>query len=141
MTALAGAGAVGLSMPPTSAWGFLAVDLDRSSYLSWNGRIMLDKLTRSVFSDVIGSAFKFRLEDGQSMDVNLVEATDLKRHAPNEPGLASRNPFSVVFRGPADTVLQQMTYRVEHEKIGKFDVFIVPIGPDDEGMRYEAIFS
>jgi hypothetical protein len=29
---------------------------------------------------------------------------------------------------------------MEHEEIGAFDIFLVPIGPDEEGLLYEAIF-
>jgi hypothetical protein len=30
---------------------------------------------------------------------------------------------------------------MEHEEIGALDIFLVPIGPDEEGPRYEAIFD
>jgi hypothetical protein len=30
---------------------------------------------------------------------------------------------------------------MEHEEIGAFDIFLVPIGPDEEGLCYEAIFN
>ena len=49
--------------------------------------------------------------------------------------------YPLVFRGPRDTLLPQRIYRFEHESIGDLDVFIVPIGPDDEGMLYEAVFN
>ena len=32
-------------------------------------------------------------------------------------------------------------YRVEHEDIGSFEIFLVPIGPDEKGMKYEAVFT
>jgi len=48
--------------------------------------------------------------------------------------------FSLVFRGPLKTHFPQGTYAVEHEKLGKFDLFLVPLGPDALGMCYQAIF-
>jgi hypothetical protein len=30
---------------------------------------------------------------------------------------------------------------VEHTTLGRFDLFLVPLGPDDAGARYEAVFS
>jgi hypothetical protein len=30
---------------------------------------------------------------------------------------------------------------MEHEEIGAFDIFLVPIGPDEQGLLYEAIFN
>jgi hypothetical protein len=52
-----------------------------------------------------------------------------------------RAPFSIVFRGPATPILPQRIYRLEHPAIGSFDLFLVPIGPDERGLRYEAIFT
>ncbi len=52
-----------------------------------------------------------------------------------------RQPFSVVMHGPLEPVLPQCTYRFEHPATGPFDMFIVPLGPDREGMRYEAVFG
>ena len=52
-----------------------------------------------------------------------------------------RDAFSVVFRGDNRPVLEQQIYRISHDTLGNMDLFIVPIGPDHEGMRYEAVFS
>jgi hypothetical protein len=30
---------------------------------------------------------------------------------------------------------------MEHPEIGVFELFLVPIGPDEKGLRYEAIFT
>ena len=40
-----------------------------------------------------------------------------------------------------DVMLPQGTYKVEHEKLGTLEIFLVPIGPDKEGLCYEAIFN
>ena len=52
-----------------------------------------------------------------------------------------RVPFSLVFRGPPDAVVGQQTCGFGHPQLGQFDLFIVPLGPDAEGMRYEAVIS
>jgi hypothetical protein len=49
--------------------------------------------------------------------------------------------FSVVFRGLMAPVLPQGTYHFTHAELGELDLFLVPIGPDSEGMRYEAAFA
>jgi hypothetical protein len=69
--------------------------------------------------------------------VVLVEAGVLPTSSPT----GGRAPFSIVFRGPLDAVLPQCIYQLEHAAIGTFDLFLVPIGPDGEGMRYEAVFT
>ncbi len=49
--------------------------------------------------------------------------------------------FSLVFVGPAERAVMQQTCAFSHPQLGAFDLFIVPLGPDDEGMRYEAVIS
>ena len=50
-------------------------------------------------------------------------------------------PFALVFHGPADGALSQQTCRFRHAQRGEFELFIVPLGPDEQGMRYEAVIS
>jgi hypothetical protein len=41
-----------------------------------------------------------------------------------------------------EPVLQQQIYRLECEGlVESLDLFLVPIGPDANGMRYEAVFN
>jgi len=35
----------------------------------------------------------------------------------------------------------QGIYRIDHPVINGLDVFLVPIGKDNKGMKYEAVFS
>jgi pimeloyl-ACP methyl ester carboxylesterase len=93
----------------------------------------LETFTAETFSGHLGDSFRVYPDDSSTLELELVSATEL--------GDGSGRPFSIVFRGPKDALLPQRTYRMEHEKIGAFDIFIVPIGPDDEGLLYEAIFN
>jgi hypothetical protein len=54
---------------------------------------------------------------------------------------AQRRPFSIVFRGAPNLVLPQRIYPVEHAVLGTLQLFLVPLGPDRAGMRYEAVFA
>ncbi len=99
---------------------------------------MLESFTVHTFSGRVGEAFRIHPGDEDPLEVELITATDLSE----KPGEASRGrPFSIVFRGPRDFLLPQRTYRVEHAGIGAFDLFLVPIGPDEKGLRYEAVFT
>ena len=40
-----------------------------------------------------------------------------------------------------DALKPRNIYEIEHEKMGALSLFIVPIGPDGEGLRYEAVFN
>ena len=49
--------------------------------------------------------------------------------------------FSIVLRGNREPVLEQQIYLINNDTMGDMELFIVPIGPDDKGMCYEAVFS
>lgn len=94
---------------------------------------MLENFRVGTFSGHLGTSFRIHPDDASTLDLELVSATEL--------GDGSGRPFSIVFRGPKDALLPQRIYRMEHAEIGAFDIFLVPIGPDDEGLLYEAIFN
>jgi hypothetical protein len=98
---------------------------------------MLDALTHESFRPHVGTPFRVEYAPAASAALTLVEVTVLGGGA----GAARRQPFSLLFRGPRAPVLPQRIYRLEHEGMGALELFIVPIGPDGEGMRYEAIFT
>jgi hypothetical protein len=53
-----------------------------------------------------------------------------------------REPFSIVFRGPAALALSQRRYDIRNESLGRIaGLFITPIGEDSGGRYYEAVFS
>ncbi len=49
--------------------------------------------------------------------------------------------FALMFRGSRDPVGRQGTYRLVHAALGAFDIFLVPVGRDSDGTRYQAVFS
>lgn len=99
---------------------------------------MLESLTISDFAPRVGERFRIgATEDGAGHDAELVEVTPVG----DGGGPSGRAPFSLVFRGPAGAVLPQRIYPVEHPQLGSLDIFLVPIGADAAGVRYEAIFT
>jgi hypothetical protein len=103
---------------------------------------VLERFTIETFAPHLRQTFRALPDAAAPIDMVLTEATPLGSGSGQEAGAPGRRvPFSLVFRGPRDVLLPQRTYRIEHEAIGAFDLFLVPIGPDGEGMRYEAIFT
>jgi hypothetical protein len=93
-----------------------------------------------MFNGRVGQSF--RIHHGpKAASLELVEVTDLTSRAGAAVTHYERAPFSLVFRGPSDLVLQQQIFKLEHEGIGAFELFLVPLGPDAKGTRYEAIFT
>ena len=73
-----------------------------------------------------------------TLEMELIECRKLSTSARNE---AQRQPFTLVFRGPKTPVLSQRMYPIEFQELGTLEIFIVPVGPDESGMQYEAIFT
>lgn len=85
-----------------------------------------------------GSVFRVVTGESVSTELKLSEVGEL----PTTHGAPRQNPYSLLFLGPLAPVLPQKIYCFTHSTLGKFDLFIVPVGPTPDGaMRYEAIFN
>jgi Domain of unknown function (DUF6916) len=93
------------------------------------------------FSGRVGQTFQIGTDGGPSISAELVEATEGAEAGGTGPDGQARQQFALVFRGPAEPVLPQATYAVEHDELGRLEIFLVPIGPTGSGMRYEAVFA
>ena len=96
-----------------------------------------DPPDRDTFSRCRGDRFRIQVEP-HSLEAELIEVTKL-----GDADAAGRQgrPFSVLFRGPAEPILRQAIYHLEHPELGTLGLFLVPVGPDEHGMRYEAVFT
>ena len=91
-------------------------------------------LTHEEFSKHANSKFQVQLDESNTVDLELVEVSDLKLHPRQEE-------FSLEFRGPLDLFLGQGVRFVTHESIGEFELFLVPVNQDAQGFYYEAVFN
>jgi hypothetical protein len=97
---------------------------------------VLDTLTHDSFSPHRGSAFEVRAE-GRTLALELLEVKPYQ--GDGAPG--SRQPFSLFFRGPRDVYLPQQIVPLEHAALGRLEIFLVPVGLEADGYRYEAVFT
>lgn len=96
----------------------------------------LASATPETFAPHLGSRFAIALGDGV-LELELC-AVDALRAAPGAP----RAPFALRFRTPAATgYLPQRIYTLAHPVLGALEIFLVPLGADAGGMRYEAVFA
>jgi len=98
-------------------------------------------LNHTVFARCLNQTFT--IDPGvpgavRAIPLVLIEVTE---HGSGAAGPQRRQPFSVLFRGPALPVLPQRTYVMDHNSLGRLELFLVPVGPDGQGMRYEAAFT
>lgn len=49
--------------------------------------------------------------------------------------------FAVVFQSARPEPIPQRIYHMSNPQMGELELFIVPIGKDETGVRYEAVFS
>jgi hypothetical protein len=102
---------------------------------------VLDRVTATTFEPAVGDTFVLDAGDAGTLDLELLEARQHDPSAPAQDASGARAPFSLTFRGPADPVLPQRIYRLEHDSVGAIEIFIVPIAHDDAGTSYEAVFG
>ncbi len=103
---------------------------------------MLDKLKIDDFEKHIGDTFKATPQEGEAFDLELRRADPSPyQDAKESAGERDRDPFSVEFHARLPHYVEQQIFSIEHEKLGEFDLFLVPLGPDAEGHRYEAVFG
>jgi hypothetical protein len=76
---------------------------------------------------------KFRLLHEPPTELELVEVSD--------GSTGDHINFSLLFRGPQQPLLPQRSYAIEHDALGRFDLFIVPIQRDTQGLKYQAVFN
>jgi hypothetical protein len=93
-------------------------------------------LTEAEFSKHVKT--KFRIATEQLIELELTEVKGYLSKAHEQTGMER---FSAFFRGPKNRPLPQQVYSLEHERMGTFELFLVPIGGDDDGFRYEAVFN
>jgi hypothetical protein len=99
---------------------------------------MLEQLTYHSFGPYLDQTFHVKSGE-DTLELTLLEAVPIG----SAPQDGKRHPFSVVFLGPAEPILPQRIYDLEHAEMGKLSLFLVPLGPDRtaRGMRYEAVFT
>ena len=97
-------------------------------------------LTEQEFSQHLNTKFRLNIDTAEPVELELIEVkTYGNKDKPGERGGMER--FSVLFRGPLNAFLQQATYPLSHEKMGSFDIFLVPLSREEKGYSYEAVFN
>ncbi|MDB5298839.1 MAG: hypothetical protein JWO87_502 [Phycisphaerales bacterium] len=89
-----------------------------------------------AFAVSVAGVFRLKFESGEVLELTLAEATPMRGGRPG-----GRKPFSLMFRAAAGVYFPQGIYRLEHDTLGAMELFLVPIAPDGQGSRFEAVFG
>ena len=102
---------------------------------------MPEALKLDDVTPLVGTVFTIAFSDGTfELTLGAVERHGTRAVRPDLPGLPAE-PFSAFFLGPLSPILPQRTWDLAHPALGTRPVFLVPIGPKEGRMRYEAVFN
>jgi hypothetical protein len=108
------------------------------------GLEQLDYYTQSSFAPYLNTQFRVYLTTSSTRGLKLVEVSDYLAKRPKSETSSSLNPdecFSLLLTVPPGKSFEQDTYLIEHDALGSFYMFMVPVGePGKRGLDYyEAI--
>jgi hypothetical protein len=87
------------------------------------------------FSEHVNTKFRLYHEQGpEPVEMELISVTDLG-------STPRQTQFSCIFLAPHPAPVYQSIFRVEHEHLGTIELFLVPVGMDQQGVKLEAVFN
>lgn len=98
-------------------------------------------LELSAFEPLVGDTFHVTPQvAGGSFDVVLAAVEPTPYGDPSSYN-ERKMPFSLVFVANDGTLVPQQTCTFVHDGAGEADLFVVPLGPQGQEMRYEVVIS
>lgn len=94
----------------------------------------LATLTAADFEPERGKSFLLAAP-GRELALELIEVRRLG-HAVRVGGA-----FSLLFASTPGAIVPQGTYPVAHPTLGRLELFVVPLGPNNGANQYEVIFT
>jgi len=95
---------------------------------------MLEELKPTTFAKHLNSEFQVQDPAAQPFALKLIQVVEGTKTAQFEA-------FSLLFHGPAAHFIPQGIHTINHTQLGEVDLFLVPVGKNDNGFEYEAIFN
>jgi len=95
------------------------------------------ELTQARFARLVGTDFRVARGPGRTATVRLVSVRPIAPVGPRPIG----EGFSLIFSGGHSQAFGQDSYKIAHPSLGRFEMFLVPVGPDGPDQRYEAVFN
>lgn len=95
---------------------------------------MTERLEHADFARHLNSKFRIRLSESETVESELTTVSELLLSTRQER-------FSLIFRTSNDFFLGQGQRPLEHDVMGQLELFLVPVGRDEDGTYYEAVFN
>lgn len=94
----------------------------------------LEKLHKDRFAEYLHGEFQVVDDPANEFAIRLVEVSG-RTSSPHQ------EVFALVFHGSEKRFLNQGIHKLRHNHMGEIDIFLVPVGRDQHGFHYEAIFN
>jgi len=95
------------------------------------------ELNQATFAKLVGTTFRVSAVPGRATAIRLRSIRPLAAHGTTPTG----EGFSLIFSGSRSDAFGQDSYKVDHSSLGRFEIFLVPVGLPESDQRYEAVFN
>ena len=95
---------------------------------------MAAALEHEEFSKHLNTEFRIHVNESETV---AAELTSVSEHLLS----AVQERFAITFRTSNDIFLGQGMRQLDHDQMGTFTLFLVPIGQNDQGTTYEVCFN
>lgn len=98
-------------------------------------------MTRKTFTQYLQT--EFVIDPGYTFPliVRLIEVKDRRLDVNKQNNPSNRECFSLTFRAPDDANVKQGTYRIKHDALGIFELYVIPSRDKQNRVFYEAIIN
>jgi hypothetical protein len=94
----------------------------------------IESVNSQAFKEVLQTPFQVEMDGSSPLTLELI--------AVEEPAVPPHvEVFCLHFRGPWRPVLPQLIYRLQHDRLGSLQLFLVALSSDESGTVYEAVFN
>ncbi|HEX4520406.1 MAG TPA: hypothetical protein VH063_12565 [Gaiellaceae bacterium] len=91
-----------------------------------------DYLRPEPYRSLVGHAFRTERDGMGPVELRLLQVRVL-------PG--GGDAFSLLFRGGTNVKLESATHRIDHDSLGRFELFLNPVGRPAAGLTVEALVN
>jgi hypothetical protein len=95
---------------------------------------MPEQLRPSMFIEYVDTQFAVLDDPSRMFSLTL---TNVVEHVKTE----RQEVFSLFFHGPPSPFVPQGIHKLKHSHLGELELFLAPVGRDNDGFQYEAAFN
>jgi len=95
---------------------------------------MSRRYRRDDLAPQLNTRFQIHFTPEIVRDAELISVSDTTTIGPYES-------FAITFLIPDECPVHQQTYAIDHPKMGRIQLFLVPSGKDEKGTTYLSTFS